>query len=103
MNHNKQLLVRRLVATQFPQWKDLSVRPVVHSRWDNRIFHLGDYMLVRMPSEAEREVKLSSTSVKTRPQGQVLRNRHLFLNLTKIREIFYNCLNNSIFYFVLYA
>ncbi len=46
-------LVRRLVATQFPQWKDLSVRPVALSGWDNRTFHLGEDMLVRMPSAVE--------------------------------------------------
>lgn len=43
-------LVRRLVTTQFPQWKDLPIRPVRHSGWDNRTFHLGEHMLVRMPS-----------------------------------------------------
>ncbi len=55
---NKQLtldaaLVRRLVASQFPKWKDLPVRPVALSGWDNRTFHLGEEMLVRMPSAAE--------------------------------------------------
>ncbi|CEG57282.1 aminoglycoside phosphotransferase family protein [Legionella fallonii] len=58
MNHNKPLvindtLVRHLVATQFPQWKNLPVRPVARSGWDNRTFHLGNEMLVRMPSDAE--------------------------------------------------
>ena len=52
------LLVRRLVATQFPQWKDLPVRPVALSGWDNRIFHLGEHMLVRMPSAAEYAVQV---------------------------------------------
>jgi aminoglycoside phosphotransferase (APT) family kinase protein len=45
-------LVRRLVATQFPQWKDLPVRPVASGGWDNRTFHLGESMLVRLPSAA---------------------------------------------------
>src|SRR3989304_7442273 len=45
-------LVRCLIANQFPQWKDLSVRPVAHGGWDNRTFHLGEQMLVRMPSAA---------------------------------------------------
>jgi aminoglycoside phosphotransferase (APT) family kinase protein len=58
MNYNKQLLindtlVRHLVASQFPQWKNLAVYPVARSGWDNRTFHLGDKMLVRMPSDAE--------------------------------------------------
>jgi len=43
-------LVERLVAEQFPQWADLSVRPVALGGWDNRTFHLGDEMLVRLPS-----------------------------------------------------
>ena len=46
-------LVRRLVAGQFPQWKDLPIRPVALSGWDNRTFHLGEDMLVRMPSAAD--------------------------------------------------
>ena len=45
-------LVRRLVATQFPQWADLPVEPVAFGGWDNRTFHLGDHMTVRLPSAA---------------------------------------------------
>jgi aminoglycoside phosphotransferase (APT) family kinase protein len=45
-------LVRRLVAAQFPQWADLPIRPVAASGWDNRTFHLGDAMSVRLPSAA---------------------------------------------------
>ena len=43
-------LVERLIAAQFPQWKDLPVTPVAVGGWDNRTFHLGQQMLVRMPS-----------------------------------------------------
>lgn len=43
-------LVKQLVATQFPQWADLPVSPVKLSGWDNRTFHLGDVMSVRLPS-----------------------------------------------------
>ncbi|MFK3983170.1 aminoglycoside phosphotransferase family protein [Micromonospora sp. NPDC050397] len=43
-------LVRRLVRTQFPRWADLPVRPVEFGGWDNRTFHLGDRMTVRLPS-----------------------------------------------------
>src|SRR5688572_6545436 len=42
-------LVRRLIADQFPQWADLPVRPVVRGGWDNRTFHLGENMSVRLP------------------------------------------------------
>ena len=43
-------LVRKLIATQFPQWVDLAVKPVKHGGWDNRSFHLGEHMIVRLPS-----------------------------------------------------
>lgn len=43
-------LVSRLITSQFPQWQHLPVRPVALSGWDNRTFHLGEHMLVRMPS-----------------------------------------------------
>ncbi|MEO1016694.1 MAG: aminoglycoside phosphotransferase family protein [Pseudomonadota bacterium] len=45
-------LVRRLIAGQFPHWSDLPVRPVERSGWDNRTFHLGEQMSVRLPSAA---------------------------------------------------
>jgi aminoglycoside phosphotransferase (APT) family kinase protein len=45
-------LVARLVATQFPQWADLSIWPVEFDGWDNRTFHLGGRMTVRLPSAA---------------------------------------------------
>ena len=48
-------LVRRLLATQFPQWADLPVEPVVPGGWDNRTFRLGEHLSVRLPS-AERYV-----------------------------------------------
>ncbi|MCS5712911.1 MAG: aminoglycoside phosphotransferase family protein [Candidatus Babeliales bacterium] len=46
-------LVHRLVTSQFPQWKDLLIQPVAKSGWDNRTFHLGSEMLIRMPSDEE--------------------------------------------------
>jgi aminoglycoside phosphotransferase (APT) family kinase protein len=45
--------VRELVASQFPQWAGLPVRPVPDGGWDNRTFHLGDEMTARLPSAAE--------------------------------------------------
>src|ERR671910_1438175 len=45
-------LVNRLVATQFPQWADLPIKPVEFDGWDNRTFHLGAHMTVRLPSAA---------------------------------------------------
>lgn len=43
-------LVRRLVASQFPEWADLPVRAVDHQGWDNRTFRLGAELSVRLPS-----------------------------------------------------
>jgi aminoglycoside phosphotransferase (APT) family kinase protein len=43
-------LVRRLVASQFPHWADLPVRPVDADGWDNATFRLGEQMSVRLPS-----------------------------------------------------
>lgn len=43
-------LVRRLIASQFPQWAELSVQPVTPGGWDNRTFRLGNEMKVRLPS-----------------------------------------------------
>src|SRR3990172_7969785 len=51
--HIDASLVRRLIATQFPQWVDLPVKPIEFGGWDNRTFHLGEHMTVRLPSDAE--------------------------------------------------
>lgn len=54
-------LVRQLVVTQFPQWSNLQIRTVEFSGWDNRTFHLGETMVIRLPSaegyapQAEKE------------------------------------------------
>lgn len=51
-------LVRRLIDKQFPQWRDLPIRAVSPGGWDNRSFHLGEEMIVRMPSGVEYEAKI---------------------------------------------
>jgi aminoglycoside phosphotransferase (APT) family kinase protein len=43
-------LVGQLIASQFPQWAHLAIKPVELSGWDNRTFHLGPDMSVRLPS-----------------------------------------------------
>lgn len=48
-----EMLVRHLIDNQFPQWKHLEIRPVESQGWDNRTFHLGKKMLVRIPSDAD--------------------------------------------------
>src|SRR5687768_7501272 len=42
-------LVRRLVAAQLPQWRDLPVEPVYPRGTDNALYRLGDDMVVRLP------------------------------------------------------
>jgi aminoglycoside phosphotransferase (APT) family kinase protein len=44
------VLVSQLIASQFPQWTHLPIKPVELSGWDNRTFHLGFDMSVRLPS-----------------------------------------------------
>ncbi len=44
------IFVKQLVASQFPQLRNLPVRVVESSGWDNCSFRLGDDFLVRMPS-----------------------------------------------------
>lgn len=43
-------LVRKLVREQFPQYRDLEIYPVDRSGHDNRTFHLGEELAVRLPS-----------------------------------------------------
>ncbi|GAA0433565.1 aminoglycoside phosphotransferase [Acrocarpospora corrugata] len=45
-------LVKRLVATQFPQWSALPVTPVEVDGWDNRTYRLGERMTTRLPTAA---------------------------------------------------
>jgi aminoglycoside phosphotransferase (APT) family kinase protein len=46
-------LVRQLINDQFPEWKALSIKPVLLSGHDNRTFHLGEKMTIRLPSSRE--------------------------------------------------
>ena len=39
----------RLIASQFPQWADLPVRPVELNGWDNTTFRVGDELSIRLP------------------------------------------------------
>ena len=42
-------LVNRLLATQFPQWADLPIKPVQSAGTENAIYRLGDDIAVRLP------------------------------------------------------
>ncbi|MBS0603685.1 MAG: aminoglycoside phosphotransferase family protein [Verrucomicrobia bacterium] len=44
-------LVRRLLATQFPQWADLPLVKVSSAGTDNAIYRLGNEMAVRLPRQ----------------------------------------------------
>ncbi len=46
-------LVQSLVTAQFPQWSGLPIRRVADEGWDNRTFHLGAELMVRVPSAQE--------------------------------------------------
>lgn len=48
-----RLLVEKLISNQFPKWAELLIKPVASSGWDNRTFHLGENMTIRLPSNAE--------------------------------------------------
>ena len=52
MNLINVSLVKKLIQEQFPEWAHLEVKPVKLSGHDNRTFHLGDEMSVRLPSDA---------------------------------------------------
>jgi aminoglycoside phosphotransferase (APT) family kinase protein len=43
------VLVRRLLAAQFPQWADLPITPVPTAGTDNALYRLGQDMAVRLP------------------------------------------------------
>lgn len=45
-----QLLAKKLISSQFPQWEALLIQPVKQGGWDNRTFHLGEEMTIRLPS-----------------------------------------------------
>lgn len=48
--HLTESLVRRLLASQLPQWANLPITPLEFDGWDNTTFRLGDDKSVRLPS-----------------------------------------------------
>lgn len=56
-------LVRRLIAAQFPQWAGLDIAPLLPGGWDNRTFHLGQDMTVRLPSAASYVLQVEKEQV----------------------------------------
>ena len=55
--HTDAALVRRLIASQFPQWSELPIRPLAASGTVNSLFRLGDDMVVRLPRRTGHDVE----------------------------------------------
>lgn len=53
-------LVRSLVATQFPRWAGLPIRPVTSAGTDNAMYRLGDDLAVRLPRIAGAAASVES-------------------------------------------
>nr|WP_315527412.1 hypothetical protein [Carnobacterium maltaromaticum] len=51
-------LAKKLIFEQFPQWSHLEINAVKNSGHDNRTFHLGDDLTIRLPSGKEYEPQI---------------------------------------------
>ncbi|MCJ7842504.1 phosphotransferase [Lederbergia sp. NSJ-179] len=67
-------LVKQLIREQFPQWKELHIKPVKNGGHDNRTFHLGETMTVRLPSGKEYEPQVKKEA---RWLNLLVQNGHL--------------------------
>lgn len=56
-------LVHSLVAEQFPEFAGLAIIPVSSSGWDNRTFHLGTQMSVRLPSGSSYSAQVEKEQI----------------------------------------
>ena len=52
-------LARKLIATQLPEYADLTVTKVEQQGHDNRTYRIGDDMLIRMPTAESYALKMS--------------------------------------------
>lgn len=51
MRENPTLqIVKKLISAQFPEWSNRELRPVLSMGNDNRMYRLGEALLVRLPS-----------------------------------------------------
>lgn len=48
-----ETFAKKLIEGQFPEWSSLPIHEVKNSGWDNRTFHLGEDMLIRIPRDKE--------------------------------------------------
>lgn len=60
-------LTRSLIAGQFPQWADLPLAEVSGGGTDNRIYRLGEDMVIRLP-RSQREAEMIRTEQRWLPQ-----------------------------------
>jgi len=51
-------LIHRLIASQFPPWKGLSIPPIAMNGCDDRTSHLGKNISLRLPGAAEYELQV---------------------------------------------
>ena len=51
-------LVRRLIATQFPQWAKLSIKPVPSAGIDHALYRLDEEMVVRLPRTSSASIQI---------------------------------------------
>ena len=56
-------LVTKLIQEQFPEWGNLPIKIVKSCGMDNRTFHLGDEMLVRLPSAKGYEPQVQKEQI----------------------------------------
>lgn len=70
-------LVKKLIFEQFPQWSHLEIKPVKNSGHDNRTFHLGDDLTIRLPSGKEYEPQIQKEA-----KWLPVLTQHLSLSIT---------------------
>jgi aminoglycoside phosphotransferase (APT) family kinase protein len=63
-------LVRRLIASQFPQWSALPVHELVASGTVHALYRLGEEMVVRLPRRSAEDVEAEHTTLR-RLRGRV--------------------------------
>jgi aminoglycoside phosphotransferase (APT) family kinase protein len=56
--HTDVLLVQRLLAAQFPEWRDLPVERVPSGGTDNTLYRLGPELVARLPRRRKNVVQL---------------------------------------------
>ena len=72
-----EVLAHKLIQEQFPNWQSLPIQFVATSGWDNRTFHLGKDMLIRLPSDAEH-----APPILKEYQWLPMLSKHLTLEIT---------------------